>query len=343
MRKIFPLLGFFLFLPLLSRAQDAIAVTCWEDAYQGDAQYKLVIDTVTVIAAETCTAKSTTPGVAPPVLQTNTFTGNWGGIGAAHSITVTFLNDAYGGSGATDRNLNIPAVTFDGHTIQTPSCAGSYSAPIGTTGCHLPTSQAVGTWNFVALILPTIGSINPNNAPISAAVNIAGSGFGTTQGTSYVTFNTTNATSFPTWSNTLISVLVPTNATSGNVTVTVNGQKSNGVAFTVAAGPNPNPPAVTAIQVSITASLSCGTTQPPPAQHSVVLSWTASPSSGVTAYNVYRSGTSGSGYIKIGSTTTVLNYTDSTVVGTSTYYYVVTALAGAQESVFSNQASATIP
>jgi fibronectin type 3 domain-containing protein len=79
-------------------------------------------------------------------------------------------------------------------------------------------------------------------------------------------------------------------------------------------------------------------------QHTVSLSWTASTST-VSGYNVYRSTTSGSGYIKINSSlVTSLTYTDSTVTSGITYYYVTTAVdSGGNESTYSNQATAVIP
>jgi hypothetical protein len=78
--------------------------------------------------------------------------------------------------------------------------------------------------------------------------------------------------------------------------------------------------------------------------HSVALTWNASIST-VAGYNVYRSTVSGGPYAKINSSlVAALNYTDSTVQSGSTYYYVTTAVdSGGNESVFSNQVSATIP
>lgn len=68
------------------------------------------------------------------------------------------------------------------------------------------------------------------------------------------------------------------------------------------------------------------------------LAWDVSPSAGVVSYNVYRSTTQGSGYVKIGSSTT-LAYTDATVPSTGQrFYYVVTSVnAGGAESGFSNE------
>jgi len=79
-------------------------------------------------------------------------------------------------------------------------------------------------------------------------------------------------------------------------------------------------------------------------QHSVTLSWTASTST-VTGYNVYRSTTSGSGYVKLNSALVIgLTYTDSNVLSGTTYYYVATAVdSSGNESGYSNEATAVIP
>jgi Abnormal spindle-like microcephaly-assoc'd, ASPM-SPD-2-Hydin/Protein of unknown function (DUF1573) len=78
--------------------------------------------------------------------------------------------------------------------------------------------------------------------------------------------------------------------------------------------------------------------------HTVSLSWTAS-TSVVSGYNVYRTTTSGAGYTKLnGSLVSPVNYTDSSVVNGTTYYYVTTAVDGTgAESSYSNEAVAVIP
>src|SRR5512142_938708 len=81
-----------------------------------------------------------------------------------------------------------------------------------------------------------------------------------------------------------------------------------------------------------------------PTQHQAGLLWTQSPSTGLTGNCVYRSQTSGGPYTQIScSASPVTSYTDLTVQGGQTYYYVVTALAGSQESPFSNEVKAQIP
>jgi Abnormal spindle-like microcephaly-assoc'd, ASPM-SPD-2-Hydin len=83
------------------------------------------------------------------------------------------------------------------------------------------------------------------------------------------------------------------------------------------------------------------------ASHSVALSWAASSSTGITGYYVYRGTTPGQ-YAKINPSapvaTSQLSYTDGTVQGGTTYYYVVTAVDSSNvESSFSNSVTANVP
>jgi hypothetical protein len=79
-------------------------------------------------------------------------------------------------------------------------------------------------------------------------------------------------------------------------------------------------------------------------QHSVALSWNASTSQ-VVGYNIYRGVTSGGPYTKLNtSANTSTAYTDNSVHNGQIYYYVTTAVDSSnQESVYSNQVSASIP
>jgi fibronectin type 3 domain-containing protein len=76
-------------------------------------------------------------------------------------------------------------------------------------------------------------------------------------------------------------------------------------------------------------------------QHFVTLTWTAPTGTAPASYNVYRSLTTGTGYTKLANclTTTLV---DNTGVGGTKYFYVVRAVdAGGNESVNSNEATAT--
>ena len=69
---------------------------------------------------------------------------------------------------------------------------------------------------------PIISGLAPSSGLVGTAVQINGSGFGATPGTSAVQFNGVNATTTA-WSDSSITATVPSTATSGNVSITVGG------------------------------------------------------------------------------------------------------------------------
>lgn len=88
------------------------------------------------------------------------------------------------------------------------------------------------------------------------------------------------------------------------------------------------------------------TPTPQPSSHSVGVSWTASPSPNLQGYKVYRSQVSGGPYSNISGTlaATTLQFTDSSVSASATYFYVVTSIdTTGLESAPSMQVSAQIP
>jgi len=135
-------------------------------------------------------------------------------------------------------------VTFNGTAaIPTAWSATSITVPVptgATTGAVVVTvgGQASNGANFtVTPPAPSISGLNPTSGVVGTSVVIAGANFGATQGTSTVTFNGTGGT--PTaWSAASITVPVPTGASTGNVVVTVGGQVSNGISFTVILPPS---------------------------------------------------------------------------------------------------------
>ena len=72
----------------------------------------------------------------------------------------------------------------------------------------------------------------------------------------------------------------------------------------------------------------------------VSLNW--SPVAGVTGYNVKRATLSGGPYVTVGSTAST-NYNDNPLAATTTYYYVVSAVKGGNESFNSIETSITTP
>lgn len=93
--------------------------------------------------------------------------------------------------------------------------------------------------------VPAITFISPTSGVAGNTVTITGTNFGATQSGSTVTFNGTTA-SVTNWSNTSIMATVPSGVITGPVVVTVGGQASNGVNFTVSVT-TALPPAITAI------------------------------------------------------------------------------------------------
>lgn len=77
----------------------------------------------------------------------------------------------------------------------------------------------------------------------------------------------------------------------------------------------------------------------------VSLSWNASSSPDVSGYNVYRKTSGNTNYTKINSKLDPnTSYTDTTVVGNTTYYYATTAVnSSGKESAYSNRAQVFVP
>lgn len=101
-------------------APDKLTLRLSEDAYRGDAQFRVTLDGKPLDTAETVLASH-----AAASSQDFIFTGSFGAT--THDVGVSFLNDAYGGSASTDRNLYVNSLTFDSHTY-----AGSMLADTGT-------------------------------------------------------------------------------------------------------------------------------------------------------------------------------------------------------------------
>lgn len=163
------------------------------------------------------------------------------------SVTITGVN--FGAAQGTS------TVTFNGTTAAPASwSATSILAPVpsgAATGNVVVTVNGVASngVNFnVTIPAPTISNLSWSSGPVSGYVIINGSGFGSTQASSTVTFNGTNAPLNPnvvypagpldSWSDSSITLRVPSGATTGNVVVTVGGAASNGVLFTVTPPPS---------------------------------------------------------------------------------------------------------
>ncbi len=116
---------------------DVVSLQLAEDAWQGDAQVAFSVDG-TQVSVQTVTASH-----AAGMLQTVDLQGTWGA--GQHTITVAFLNDAYGGSAATDRNAYVGGVSYDGQAAS-PGTATllSNGAASFVAGTALPGPTTLG-------------------------------------------------------------------------------------------------------------------------------------------------------------------------------------------------------
>jgi hypothetical protein len=248
-------------------------------------------------------------------------------VGPTFSISGT-ISPTAGGSGAklTLSGAVTTTTTADGAGNYTFSglANGTYAVTPSHTGYTFsPTSQSapvnganVTGINFTAQVAPTFsisGTISPITGGSGATVILSGAAAATA---------TTNSAGNYTFSG----------LTNGAYTVTPNNA---GYTF------SPVGQSVTVNAANLTGVNFTAAVQQP---HSAVLSWTASTST-VSGYNVYRTTISGTQYTLVNtSLVTALAYTDTTVQSGTTYYYVTTAVdASGNQSVISNQVSASVP
>ncbi|MBW8271291.1 carbohydrate-binding domain-containing protein, partial [Caldovatus aquaticus] len=108
----------------IGSGSDTLVLKISQDAYNGNAQYTISVDGQQVGGTLTAQALHS-------LGQSDTITikGDWD-VGP-HTVTVTFLNDAYGGSASTDRNLYVDGATYDGAAVSGATLA-LYSAGSGS-------------------------------------------------------------------------------------------------------------------------------------------------------------------------------------------------------------------
>jgi hypothetical protein len=254
--------------------------------------------------------------------QTNTC-GSTVAAGANCTISVTFKPSASG-----TRTASLSITDNASGSPQTVSLSGTGAAAAAPVVNLSPTSLdfgnlAVGTTSSPQIVTLT----NTGNATLSiTSIVVTG-----TNASDFAQNNTCGSTVVA-GSNCTISVTFTPSAT---------GTRTASLSITDNASGSPQ-------MVSLSGN---GMTAP---VHSVSLAWDPSPSV-IIGYNVYRGTTSGGPYTMINtslvettctsSSTSPCTYTDDSVAGNTTYYYVVTAVdPNNVESVYSNEAGpAAVP
>jgi hypothetical protein len=120
-------------------------------------------------------------------------------------------------------------------TVSTVSStpAGTYTLTItATDGCRSHSVTVTLVVNAPPPPAPTISGLSVSSGPVGTTVTVSGANFGSSQGTSTLTFNGTAAT-VSSWGPGTLITTVPTGATTGPVVVTVSNAGSNSLTFTV--------------------------------------------------------------------------------------------------------------
>ena len=304
-------------------------------------------------SAGSTTSNAATLTVSAPAIGVNPTSISFGNVVVGSTLSQSLIISNTGNATLTITQINVTGATFS---------ASGYTLPLSINAGQ----QTTITVAFLPAAVSSVsGSVSiVSNAPTSpTSVALSGSGIAST-----LTLGI-NPTSLS-----FGNVLTGTTSATQNVTITNTGNSSvtisqitvSGAGYTMTGGGTPvtlTPsqnivlgvqfsPASTGSVAGSISIVSNATGSPATVtlsgagvvQHTVSLSWTASTST-VSGYNVYRSTTSGSGYVKINtSLVSGLAYTDANVTSGTTYFYVTTAVdSTGLESAFSNQATAVIP
>ncbi|WP_158743639.1 carbohydrate-binding domain-containing protein [Acidisphaera sp. L21] len=135
-----------------------------EDAYMGNAQFTVAVNGTQVGGTQTTTALHS-------MGQDQAFTvaGSFGT--QPYTVTVDFLNDAYGGTATTDRNLYVDTTTVGGVTQNTNAAllsSGSVSFSVGSAGTSAPVTIGSGP---DTLALQVSGDAYMGDPQFTVAVN----------------------------------------------------------------------------------------------------------------------------------------------------------------------------
>ena len=143
-------------------SSDALQVNVSEDAWQGDAQFTVSVDGTQVGGVQTATTLHSS-GQTQAVTLSGTF-----GAGS-HSVAVSFINDAYGGTPSTDRNLYVQSAAIEGAVSTSPpatllsngTATFNVAVPNGQVPVPVPTSALTlhlseDAWNGDAQFTATV-------------------------------------------------------------------------------------------------------------------------------------------------------------------------------------------
>src|SRR5262249_34201802 len=95
---------------VIGSGSDTLELKITQDAYQGDSQYAVYVDGKQIGA--TLTAKALHGSGQVDTLQVK---GDW--AAGSHTVSVKLLNDRWGGTPTTDRNIYVESAIYDGAPV----------------------------------------------------------------------------------------------------------------------------------------------------------------------------------------------------------------------------------
>jgi hypothetical protein len=236
---------------------------------------------------------------------------------------------------------------FDNGTVIIGATSSAYTTPV--------TTLADNGSQFSVAVSDTFGTVSSSLATLT--VKAAGQLTASTASLSYGTVMLGSSKILPvTLTNMGVSSISISNVTLSGTGVSVSGVSSglilaagSSAALNVtfapfASGNMKGTVNITSSATNATVTISLLGTAVQPGSHFVTLGLSGN-SSSVRGFNVYRSSVSGGPYTKLNSSQdTVATYTDSSILGNHTYFYIGTSVDSVgKESANSNEVSVTIP
>ena len=126
---------------VIGSGPDVVTLQVSEDAWQGDAQFTVQVDGVQVGGIQTATVSH-----ASGLYQDYEVEGTFGP--GLHQVSLDFLNDAYGGSPSTDRNLFLDGASYEGSDPSASAVnlfnGGTQTVTVGTASMPDATPPSTG-------------------------------------------------------------------------------------------------------------------------------------------------------------------------------------------------------
>jgi hypothetical protein len=156
---------------------DTLALKVSEDAYLGNAQFTVSVDGHQIGGTQTTTASHAAG-------QTQTFNVLGTFAAGSNTVTVNFLNDAYGGSPSLDRNLYVNGASIDGSVVSAATLTEHFPGPQSFTFLAPGTSGSGSTGDTVtvnrpAALIAGVQTITGTESDPSQSIFLDWRGFGT--------------------------------------------------------------------------------------------------------------------------------------------------------------------